>query len=134
MLRNASRATTALCLSMMLAVNGQLPAFAASPQDALPTATPIKHVVVIYGENESFDHYFGTYPNATNTSGNPFYAAPGTPAVNGLTPALLTANPNGSNPTRLDPANVNDLLTCDQNHDYTPEQIAFDNGKMDMFT
>ena len=27
-----------------------------------PTATPIKHLVVIFDENVSFDHYFGTYP------------------------------------------------------------------------
>ena len=33
------------------------------------TATPIKHVVVIFQENVSFDHYFGTYPNAANTDG-----------------------------------------------------------------
>ena len=26
------------------------------------TRTPIKHVVVIFQENVSFDHYFGTYP------------------------------------------------------------------------
>ncbi len=31
-----------------------------------PTLTPIKHVVVLYQENISFDHYFGTYPYATN--------------------------------------------------------------------
>jgi hypothetical protein len=55
-----------------------------------PTATPIKHVVVIFDENVSFDHYFGTYPHAANTDGSPFTAKPGTPAVNGLTPALLT--------------------------------------------
>ena len=30
------------------------------------TQTPIKHVVVIFFENISFDHYFGTYPFATN--------------------------------------------------------------------
>ena len=40
------------------------------------TSTPIKHVVVIFGENISFDHYFGTYPNATNSRGQPFHAAP----------------------------------------------------------
>ena len=107
------------------------PAVTAAPA---VTSTPIKHVVVIFEENISFDHYFGTYPNATNTSGQPFYAAPGTPTVNGLTGSLLTANPNGVNPQRLDPSNVNDLLTCDQNHDYTPEQFAFDNGAMDRFT
>ena len=95
--------------------------------------TPIQHLVVIYQENVSFDHYFGTYPNATNTSGTPFYAAPKTKPVNGLTPALLTANPNGANPRRLDPANVSDVLLCDQDHGYTDEQTSFDNGAMDRF-
>ena len=27
-------------------------------------ATPIQHLVIIFQENVSFDHYFGTYPNA----------------------------------------------------------------------
>src|SRR5262245_23507493 len=31
------------------------------------TKTPIKHLVVIFQENVSFDHYFGTYPTAANT-------------------------------------------------------------------
>ena len=39
------------------------------------TSTPIKHVVVIFGENISFDHYFGTYPNAENPSGEPKFEA-----------------------------------------------------------
>jgi phospholipase C len=29
--------------------------------DQLPTATPIKHVIVVIGENRSFDHIYGTY-------------------------------------------------------------------------
>src|SRR5579859_3669235 len=33
------------------------------------TTTPIKHLVVIFQENISFDHYFGTYPNAQNNPG-----------------------------------------------------------------
>src|SRR5471030_2657448 len=90
------------------------------------TASPIKHLVVIFQENVSFDHYFGTYPKAANTSGQPFHAAKDTKPVNGLTHKLLTANPNGSNPRRLDPANINDVLTCDQDHGYTDEQSAFD--------
>ncbi|HEY0725657.1 MAG TPA: alkaline phosphatase family protein, partial [Pyrinomonadaceae bacterium] len=56
---------------------------------ASSTTTPIKHLVVIFQENVSFDHYFGTYPYATNPAGEPsFVAAPNTPSVNGLTPAL----------------------------------------------
>ena len=42
-----------------------------------PTRTPIKHVVIIFGENVSFDHYFATYPNAKNTELPLFKAAPG---------------------------------------------------------
>src|SRR4029077_1451669 len=49
------------------------------------TATPIKHLVVVFGENISFDHYFGTYPRAENQPGEvPFHAAPDTPPVNNL--------------------------------------------------
>jgi phospholipase C len=103
------------------------------------TTTPIKHVVVLFDENESFDHYFGTYPYATNTDGTKFVAKPGTPTVNGLytkitksgpVGPLLTNNPNEYNPQLLTPA---EALTSDQNHSYTPEQDAVDNGKMDKF-
>src|ERR1700722_5077617 len=103
------------------------------------TATPIKHVVVLFDENESFDHYFGTYPYAANTDGSTFHAKPGTPTVNGLytkitpkgpTGPLLTANKNSFNPTRLTHSQA---LTCDQNHGYTPEQQAVNGGKMDKF-
>ena len=96
----------------------------------VPTSTPIKHLVVIFQENVSFDHYFGTYPHAANTDGSPFYAKPGTPSVNGLPPALLTANPNTYNPTRLSHSQA---LTCDQDHAYLAEQQAFNGGKMDKF-
>jgi phospholipase C len=104
------------------------------------TATPIKHVVVIFDENVSFDHYFGTYPNAANTDGTPFTAKKGTPTVNGLYSKitkksgpigpLLTDNPNEYNPQRL---TSSESLTSDQNHGYTAEEKAEDNGKMDMF-
>jgi phospholipase C len=98
---------------------------------AIATTTPIKHVVVLYDENVSFDHYFGTYPFATNPPNEPqFHAAPGTPSVNGLNDALLTANPNLNNPSRLDPSQAD---TCDQNHGYSAEQSAFDSGLMDKF-
>jgi phospholipase C len=32
-----------------------------TPVDAIKTATPIKHVIIIVGENRSFDHLFATY-------------------------------------------------------------------------
>src|SRR5580704_8151546 len=103
----------------------------ANAQTGGNTATPIKHLVVIFGENISFDHYFGTYPNATNPPHEPkFKPLPGTPNVNGLNDALLTAHPNLNLPQRLGPSQA---VTCDQNHGYTAEQSAFDSGLMDKF-
>ncbi|MEA2992968.1 MAG: phospholipase [Alphaproteobacteria bacterium] len=125
------------------------------------TATPIKHVVIIFQENVSFDHYFGTYPAAQNNPGEtPFKASPRTPkGINNLvTPLnvnnnfvplvgidLLNNNPNNnpaapgngktngagaSNPFRLSPAQA---LTADQGHNESPEESAYNNGKMDGF-
>src|SRR6202451_3682274 len=104
------------------------------------TATPIKHLVVIFDENISFDHYFGTYPVATNPEGEPaFTALANTPSVNGLTDVLLTRNPNfvnttngtgAVNPFRLDRSQA---ATTAQNHNYGPEQSAVHGGMMDLF-
>ncbi len=95
------------------------------------TTTPIKHVVVIFGENISFDHYFGTYPRAQNPEGEPaFTAAANTPQANTLTPQLLTRNPNPTQPFRLDRSQE---TTCDNDNHYTDEQSAYDNGLLDKF-
>jgi phospholipase C len=127
------------------------------------TATPIKHVVVIFQENVSFDHYFGTYPKALNLAGEtPFAASRHTPKVNNLANPLdvnnnfaplagidlLNHNPNSnpnapaapnnsktngagaSNPFRLSPSQA---LTADQGHNESPEESAYNNGRMDGF-
>ncbi len=91
----------------------------------------IQHLVVIFQENVSFDHYFGTYPNATNPAGEPRFTARGdTPTVNGLSDALRIDNPNLANPARLDRSQA---VTCDQDHSYRDEQKAVDSGLMDKF-
>ena len=95
------------------------------------TTTPIQHVVVIFGENISFDHYFGTYPNAINPVGEPaFTPAANTPNINGLTPGLLTDNPNSTQPFRLD---RNMEVTCDNDNHYADEQKAYHGGLLDKF-
>src|SRR5262249_4394908 len=123
----------------------------------------IKHLVVIFQENISYDHYFGTYPNAQNLSGEtPFNARAHTPLNNNLvTPLdvsrdfkplngvnLLDNNPN-NNPNAPaapnnqrhnagDAANPSRLSprqasTADQGHNDMPEQAAYNNGLMDGF-
>jgi phospholipase C len=147
---NAALSTT----TVQVVCDGHLDAAA-----QLATATKIKHLVVIFHENISYDHYFGTYPVAQNNPGEtPFTGAPSTPTGNGLTtpldptkgfapgvslyspaPNLLTANPtaantaNGagaSNPLRLGPSQA---ATSDQGHNYSPEQEAADHGLMDLY-
>ena len=107
---------------------------AAAAQIASDTTTPIKHLVVIFQENVSFDHYFATYPNAANPGGEPIFVprkgTHPTPTVNGLTGPLLTHNPNSVQPFRMDRSQA---IVCDQTHDYTGEQKAMDGGLMDKF-
>ena len=123
--------------------------------NALQTKTPVKHLVVIFNENRSFDHYFGTYPNAMNLEGEPLFepAKNTSRDINNLltSPTLLDNNPNAnanvvpsngqavtqpsnginaSNPFRLDRTQAN---TADQSHAYTNEQKAYDAGKNDLF-
>jgi len=127
------------------------------------TATPIKHLVVIFQENISYDHYFGTYPNAMNLSGEtPFKAKRHTPLNNNLVtpldvnngfqllggPSLLTANPNSNanapvapNNQRTNGTNASNPFrlspsqasTADQGHNDMPEQAAYNNFHMDGF-
>src|SRR6202158_5492646 len=107
------------------------PSYAQNPNDS-GTATPIKHVVVIFQENVSFDHYFGTYPHAFNLPGEtPFHARRDTPESNTLlSSGLITNNPNAANPFRIPPSVP---VTCDEDHNYGDEQAAADGGLMDKF-
>jgi phospholipase C len=103
------------------------------------TTTPIKYVVVIFQENNSFDHYFGTYPNALYPSGaavgtqypsgeSPFVPLPNTPSVNGLTPLLN--NLSAVAPFRLDRSQA---LICDNDNHYKDEQTAYNSGTVNLF-
>lgn len=139
-IRQALAASTAISMLYATAVHAD-----DARNTKTKTTTPIKHVVVFFQENQTFDHYFGTYPYAANIPGETtwegvpapkFIARPDTPSVNGLTPALLGNNPDVSltgaraNPKRLSPA---DAMTCDMNHGYTAEQLAVDGGLMNKF-
>ncbi len=127
------------------------------------TKTPIKHLVVIFNENISYDHYFATYPNAQNNPHEtPFRASRRTPINNNLlTPLdvdhdfrrltgvnLLTNNPNDNPQAPVAPNNQRQngadaanpfrlspaqASTADQGHNDMPEQAAYNNGHVDGF-
>ncbi|WP_240969984.1 alkaline phosphatase family protein [Actinacidiphila epipremni] len=134
-MRPAARWAAFAGAAALVLAGGTSPAFADSSDHGKgggSTATPIKHLVVIFDENISFDHYFGTYPVAANTDGTKFTAAKNTPKdIDTLSHAgLLKNNPNQYPPKRLGPSQA---VTCDQNHNYGPEQYAANGGKADAY-
>ena len=96
--------------------------------------TPIKHLIVIFQENISFNHYFGTYPHAANPLGQPTFRSSSNDTSidinNLLTSRQLSENPNLVKPFRLDRSQA---VTNDNNHTYTGDQKKYDGGKMDRF-
>ncbi|MDA8415695.1 MAG: alkaline phosphatase family protein [Betaproteobacteria bacterium] len=99
-----------------------------SPSIQTGANTPIQHLVILYDENVSFDHYFGTYPYAANPSDSPpFTPLANTPAVNGFFSATMNSS---LSPFRLDRRQA---ATADQSHHYRHEQAAFNHGLMDRF-
>jgi phospholipase C len=130
-MHDCTKKATALVAAAALALLPIYPA-SAHDRDDSKTTTPIKHIVVIFQENVSFDHYFGTYPHAFNLPGEtPFHAKEGTPESNTLlTAGLLTNNPNKVNPFRIPPSVP---VTCDEDHNYNDEQAAAHGGLMDLF-
>ena len=90
----AITAALAVCSATLAAPLATADVAASVTTDAdVATSTPIQHLVVIYQENASFDHYFGTYPEAANPLGDPpFQARVNTPPVNNLLPTPLNGN------------------------------------------
>ena len=72
--------------------------------DRIPTASPIKHVIIIIGENRSFDHLFATYvprnrdERVLNLLSEGIIRADGSPGPNFAKAHQfrITAPPNGS--------------------------------------
>ncbi|MBV8652818.1 MAG: alkaline phosphatase family protein [Alphaproteobacteria bacterium] len=131
--------TTALGVAALAAVAGlTLPA-------AAQTTTPIKHLVVIFGENISFDHYFGTYPSALYPQGQAvsssfpagetaFKPLANSPTINGVLQqapgSLAVESASAIPPFRLDRSNA---VTCDNDNAYKDEQTAYAHGLVSLF-
>ena len=123
-------AATLALLTAGCSSSGFVPPVSSTPPATVPPvasglgtpATPIQHLVVIFGENISYDHYFATYPavgyNAVNAADGSeiditnFPKNAKAPANNNLVaplntvtwaalanPTLLSANPNSSTGT-----------------------------------
>ncbi len=85
-----------------------LPAAAQEPVKT-PTATPIKHVIVIIGENRTFDHVFATYKprrgeSISNLLSKGIVNEDGTPGFNFFQASQSSANDSNANGYRLSPS------------------------------
>ncbi len=116
--------------------------WAAAPPNATPIQN-IQNIVVIFQENNSFDHYFGAYPNALYASGepvnetypvgeSPFVALPNTPSANGIHSSRERAVSGSANPAfptgpgrRRLPAIRTALTKAEQN--------AYNSGAVNLF-
>src|ERR1700683_3782003 len=96
--------------SLSLLANLGAPALAVAqvPAGHTRTATPIKHVIVIIGENRSFDHVFATYvprrgQTVRNLLSEGIVKANGTPGPNFFKYAQSAAADRAPDPFLLSP-------------------------------
>jgi phospholipase C len=112
------------------------------PPSLPPQVNKIKHVVVIYLENHSFDNLYGQFAGANGLSnaspskiiqvdsaGNPYTFLP--PVTGPGSNAFPMNLPNTY--FNIDQYIPNDQLTPDVLHRYYQEQMQIDGGKMDKF-
>ena len=126
-----SLASLAMC---QLALFGPLASVArAEAHSAAPTATPIRHVIVIVGENRSFDHLFATYrprpgESVLNLLSEGIVRADGTPGPNYDRAYQYSADVSNSAAFQLSPKNktLYDVLPAPLNGG--PTNVCTDNG------
>jgi len=113
---------------LMLAVGSAI-VLAAGPMAAIPagaesdrgTHSPIKHTIILYQENISFDHYFGTFGHGSN----------GIPAGATLSHTGASGTYGPYAPTQLSGATQS--RTCDVDHGYADMVKMANHGAMDQF-
>jgi phospholipase C len=97
------------------------PAQAASKKRAASAETniPIKHIIIIFQENRTFDEYFGTYPGAD-----------GIPMRNGV-PTVCVPDPVTGKCVR--PYHTDTDITCGGPHEAEASMVDVADGKMNGF-
>jgi phospholipase C len=90
----------------------------------------VEHIVFLMMENRSYDHYFGAYPRGRGFDDHPARSLgvfeqnyPGGTALN--PPGVLL-------PFHLD-SSAGEECTYDLTHDWGPQHLCWNNGKMDSF-
>lgn len=99
---------------------GQTPTTPGNPQPPTQLSqvprSSIKNLVIVVMQNSSFDHLFGTFPNAS-----------------GLDPTLPSYKQTDKNGLLIASQLLTNLSPSDLNHTATSYQTAYDSGKMDKY-
>jgi len=96
-------------------------AWSAGAESDNGTHSPIKHTIILYQENISFDHYFGTYGHGSS----------GIPAGSTLTHTNGAQTWGPYAPTQL--SGLMQSRTCDVDHNYSDMIRMVNHGAMDQF-
>jgi phospholipase C len=122
--------------------------FAVAPRPAAATTlTDIRHIIVIYTENRSFDNLYGLFPGADGLSaagsaaiqvdkaGKPFATLPAVMDTMKKPPIVDPRFPKSlpNKPFDIAPYVPIDQKTGDLVHRYYEEQLQIDGGRMDKF-
>jgi phospholipase C len=103
---------------------------AASTKAAGSDLGAVDHIVFLMMENRSYDHYFGAYPKGRGFDDHPAGSlgafAQAYPGATTLSP------PNVLLPFHLD-STAGEECTDDLTHDWGPQHLCWDDGKMDSF-
>jgi len=114
-----------LCMTLASCGGGSTPGSVSqqqlppSPPTTTASQTPrsaINHLIVVIMQNNSFDHLFGTYPNA-----------------NGLDPSAASYNQVDQSGNTVHPVLLTDLSPAEINHTRSSYMVAYDSGKMDKY-
>src|SRR5437667_4108204 len=109
-----------------------------APKGDANTATPIKHVIVIVGENRSFDHLFATYVPKAGESVNNLLSegivnADGTPGANFAQATQFSADITGSAAFQLSPTTgKTPYSTLPAPLNGGPSNVCTDNGMCNL--
>jgi hypothetical protein len=102
------------------AIISEIPRCITLPATQLNTRTPIKHVIIIFLENHSFDNFFGVYPTNGSLS-NPIINQMSKP-INLLSLSEISSY--------LMPVPIGTYSTVDPNEGYIPYHADWNYGKM----
>ena len=132
------RKVTSLALALAISVGPATPAFAGGAKVHSDTVTPIKHVIVIVGENRSFDHLFATYvPQSSDTVNNllsqQIINADGTPGPNFSQAVQNSTDITGSTTYQLSPTTAKSPFSpLPAPLNGGPSNVCTDNGMCNM--